>query len=205
MRSILLILVCLLPFISYPQKVKLKEQKNSGLFSLGMRSTVSTFGHNEHGIGVGGQFRLQFHPKVNTEWFADYIKTPANQNTSRTDAHIGWSVMYYPLRQTGYDQLLKPYIAIGHCFDYSKINVFSNVPASDSRWSAAVQGGVGCHVNLTPNFDITVLSQYMVHLGDELAVETENVKGKTADHRHATPEGHVLFTMGVNYKFGEIW
>ena len=171
-----------------------------------MRSTVSAFGHDERtGIGVGGQFRLQFHPKVNTEWFADYIKSPAEANTSRTDAHIGWSVMYYPLRNSGYDQLLKPYIVIGHCFDYSKINVFNNIPASDSRWSAAVQGGVGCHLNLTTNFDITLLSQYMVHLGDELAVDIEPQNGEIAHHQHTTPEGHVLFTLGVNYKFGKLW
>ena len=63
-----------------------------------MRSTVSTFNwhHDEGtGLGVGGQFRIQFADRVNSDWFFDYIKSDIGDFASRTDYHIGWSVIYY--------------------------------------------------------------------------------------------------------------
>ncbi len=207
MRYLLIPIICLLfQNNSNAQFSKLKNLENGGLFSLGMRSTISAFGHEDKaGLGVGGQFRLQFHPKVNTEWFLDYIKTSMTQGAERTDVHIGWSVMYYPLRETGHTKLLKPYLAIGHCFDRSAINVLDYPELSASRWSAAVQGGAGCHLNLTEKFDITFLTQYMLHLGNELTVDFDEHNDEITDHRHATPEGHLLFTLGVNYKLAELW
>lgn len=65
-----------------------------GTVSLGVRSTVSTFNshHDEGtGLGVGGQFRIQFADRVNSDWFFDYIKSDIGNFASRTDYHIGWS------------------------------------------------------------------------------------------------------------------
>ena len=58
------------------EKPIVKEKSKSGTLELGMRNTLSLFENDGHtGIGVGGQFRLWVSKKLNTEWYADYIKT----------------------------------------------------------------------------------------------------------------------------------
>lgn len=186
-----------------------------GQFSLGMRQTTSLFGHdNVPGMGVGGQMRWQLFDFMNTEWFADWINIDLNGAGTRNNAHIGWSVMFYPIR-TG---RVIPYALAGHCFDYAQVIPFSTpyLDRSDdivSRWSSAVQAGLGTHFFITNRFDVSLSAQYMLHLGDHLDYEVQSTGAGsylvTHQHNSATAntgvEGHVLISASINYRIADLW
>ena len=183
-------LLFLLPFLSFSQPLNYKGSQG-GTFSIGMRTTLSTFNshHDEgNGLGVGGQFRIRFSDRVNSDWFFDYIQSDIGDFASRTDYHIGWSVLYY---------LTNP--------DFS--NLFSNYDRENStdRLSSAVQGGAGVHLNLTQRWDMSFVAQYMVHLGNEVHAEFYNGQVIFPEVKGSSMEGHMLFHVGVNYKIGDLW
>jgi hypothetical protein len=193
-----------------PVKEETLKVKNhhGGLFSLGMRSTVSTFNHGnwqDVGTGVGGQFRVQVHDRINLEFFADYLTSKIGNSGHRDDAHIGWSVMYYPLKDKTFTKFLKPYLIMGHCFDYSKVAENLNPDNSMERWSAAIQLGAGNHFNITERFDLTFIAQYMFHLGHHVEAHEAEGEFQIHDHGGASLEGHLLFTLGINYKIADLW
>jgi hypothetical protein len=181
----------------------------SGLFSFGMRSTLSTFGHNEWsntGLGAGGALRLQFSRYINTEWFFDYLHTGIQKRAGRDDYHIGWSVMFYPLAgNDDFTKLVKPFILAGHCFDFTRVSENANPANKVQRWSGAIQAGLGAHFNLTPRFDISILGQYMIHLGSDVHAHVFANNVLIEKHKAASLEGHLLFTLGVYYKIADCW
>jgi hypothetical protein len=203
-----MVIALIAPTVMMAQSELKVKKTHGGLFSLGMRTTVSTFNHgnwDDVGTGVGGQYRLQFHDRVNTEWFADYLTSKVGKLGHRTDAHVGWSVMFYPLKDPSYRKLMKPYIVMGHCFDYTNVSENANPDNSIERWSAAIQCGVGNHFNLTEHFDITVKAQYMFHLGDHVEAHEEEGKFEIHEHGGLSLEGHLLFTLSLNYKIADLW
>ena len=191
------------------------QEKNGGWFSFGARSTISAFSHDGFGLGTGGQFRIQLNERVNSDWFADYISIN-DQNGIRSEYyHIGWSILFYPLKDRNYPKLIQPYIVAGHCFDYNKKTLISNATISEDRWGSAVQTGIGTHFNLAKRFDVSFTTQYMIHLTNELEVsettitDGHNHSHKTAieikQHNHSGLEGHLLATISLNYKIGKLW
>jgi len=67
---ITVIAIGLLPMGLMAQSELKVRKKEGGMFSLDMRSTISTFNHgswSEVSTGAGAQFHLQFHEKMNTE------------------------------------------------------------------------------------------------------------------------------------------
>jgi hypothetical protein len=204
-----ILLWAMLPLLAFSQTENLKlKNHHGGLFSLGMRTTVSAFNHGSWqgtSVGAGGQFRLQFHDRINTEWFADYMTSQIGSTGNRQDAHIGWSVMFYPLKDKTFTKIMKPYLVMGHCFDYTKVAENVNPDNSAERWSSAIQFGVGNHFNITERFDLTFVAQYMFHLGGH--VEAHEEEGVFAIHSHdgINLEGHILFTLGINYKIADLW
>ena len=205
MRKILLLLL-VVPSFAYSQPLKIKNNY-SGVFSLGIRSTVSTFnggGHSNNGFGVGGQFRIQFADRINTDWFFDYITTDISDYANRKDYHIGWSVLYYLTKKP--NTLIKPYILAGHCFDYTV--VASNIDAANnvSRLSSAVQAGGGLHFNLSERIDLTFVSQYMIHLGQDIHAHRNTDGSVRIDKESGSGlEGHLLMHVGINYKIADLW
>jgi hypothetical protein len=207
-RTIGILILFMLPSTMIAQTELKIKKTHGGIFSLGMRTTVSTFNHgnwDDVGTGVGGQYRVQFHDRVNTEWYADYLTSKIGKLGQRTDAHIGWSVMFYPLKDPSYKRFLKPYIVMGHCFDYSKVSENANPQNSMERWSAAIQCGVGNHFNLTDRLDLTMKAQYMFHLGNHVEAHIEEGKFEIHEHGGLSLEGHLLFTLSVNYKIADLW
>lgn len=184
-------------------------EKQGGNFSLGIRNTLSTFNHGKWGqigTGIGGQFRLQLAERVNTEWYGDVIVNRIENLAHRYDYHIGWSVMYYLLHPRGFQRKLTPYIVAGHCFDLAQIRLNGEKQSVHSRWSSAVQMGLGCSYNITPKFDVTLVSQYMLHLGNELHTHPEaDGHLQIEEHKNAGWEGHLIFTLSLNYKFLKLW
>lgn len=203
-KNIILIFVLAFSF-GFAQELKVKNDYG-GMFSLGVRTTLSTFnGHHEesNGFGVGGQFRLQFADRVNSDWFFDYITSEVGDYANRTDYHIGWSVLYYPTADP--KSFVRPYILAGHCFDYTQMVSKRNSNDRLERWSSAVQGGAGVHFNLSERLDLSLVGQYMVHLGNEIHTELENGTVHFYEENGASLEGHMLFHLGINYKIGDLW
>lgn len=223
MKRVMLYLLICLPFISsatnYPPRKKMMayevpEYHPQGTIQVGMRTTLSAFNHDgSAGYGVGGQFRIWLAKKVNTEWFADYITTDLSGLGKRTDAHIGWSVMFYPF-EGKLQSKFNPYIIAGHCFDYTKVTPFNTVTELNTnefkeRWSSATQAGLGVHWNITPKFNLSLSTQYMIHLGNNIHTHVDEHNGVKELHieeeRGASMEGHLLTTLSLNVRLGDLW
>lgn len=200
-----LLLACLLFSAGCLQAQPMKYRGGSGgTLSFGQRTTMSTFNHgNEQpALGIGGQFRIRLSERINTEWFFDYLPA-TNQYTRRADYHIGWSVMYYPFN-TGNERFV-PYVLAGHCFDYTHHTELANPSNQIDRWSSAVQGGIGTHINLTERLDLSVSSQYMIHLGTDVHTHVYTGTVVFEQHKGGSIEGHLLFTVSLNFKFADLW
>jgi hypothetical protein len=214
MRSIILIFI-LLPFAFHAQK----ELSDKGLFSLGARTTFSFFDHHSGsmGTGAGGQFRIQLSERINTEWYLDYLSSQSNMVVGRKDLHIGWSVFYYYLKNNSTSKkLVQPFFEIGHCFDHTYVNEIGTNNFAE-RWSSAVQMGTGTSFNVTERFDLTAKVQYMIHLGGDIETveNSDHSHGLIEPHDHTAVtitqhkgvdlEGHLLCTISLNYKIGNLW
>lgn len=186
------------------------KDPDNGRLELGLRTTASLFGtDNTSGLGVGGQFRLKLLQQVNTEWFADYIYNNLEDLGNRVDNHIGWSVMFLPFRQK---RALEPYILAGHCFDYTKVSIYerANYPAAQqSRWSSAVQMGLGANYHATDRINFSLSAQYMLHLGEDLHTHIHWEDGQRilhfSDQNHYGLEGHIFLTISMNIKIADLW
>lgn len=190
-------------------KAFFEKQKEGGTVSLGVRNTISAFSHGslkEFSTGVGGHFRVQLIDRVNTEFYADVLPTNINNKATRMDYHIGWSVMYYLIDPQGFKRKFTPYVVAGHCFDLTRIKLNGENQEAKQRLSSAVHAGIGCHYNITPRFDISLTTQYMLHLGKELhAHEEEDGHIEIEEHKNAGWEGHLLVSISVNYKIFNLW
>lgn len=225
MKRILLILIMILPLLVYGDDYSFKPRKAvkwigepeyhpQGRLQVGMRTTTSLFNHDGGpGFGVGGQFRLWLFKKLNTEWFADYINTDLDGLGKRVDAHIGWSVMFYPFEGM-LQSKFNPYLIAGHCFDLTKVTPYNTITdlrtdEAMKRGSSATQMGLGLHWNVTNKFDITLTSQYMIHLGGNVHTHIDDHNGVRELHIEKTSgfsmEGHLLTTLSLNVRLGDLW
>lgn len=180
----------------------------SGTFSLGARNTMNIFFESPDmiGQGAGGSFRIQIGERLNTEWFADYVSSKLYQRAERIDKHIGWNVMYYLLDTKSFQRSFTPFLAAGHCFDYTGIRLNGLDQPTIGKWTSAVQMSLGTHCNINQRFDITLSSLYDLHLGREVEVElTPENKVDIESHRNAGWEGHVMLILSVNYKIAQLW
>jgi hypothetical protein len=209
-----LILFFSLCICSYGLKAQEKvPYLDKGNFTLGVRTTASLFDHDGvPGLGAGGQFRLQIFDFLSTEWFADWISMDLKGAGTRNNAHIGWSVLFYPKKMNRFT----PYLIAGHCFDYAAVTPLSTrfIDRSDEkieRWSSAVQAGLGAHYFFTDRFNLTFSAQYMLHLGDHLDYELlETADGyylntDIPDGQGESFESHILMTLSLNYRIGDLW
>jgi hypothetical protein len=190
----------------FAQDEKPPDFKSAGTFSLGTRNTFSMFNDDPGiGMGIGGQFRLQFSKRINTEWFFDYIPSKNQLYTNRNDYHFGWSILYYPGKAVDFSHLLQPYIVAGHCFDYSKVSEQKNKANYADRWTMATQAGLGTHINITRLLDCTLTAQYMLHFGKEIETTVENEIVNIEKQEHSGADGHLLFSISFNYKLFHLW
>ncbi len=188
------------------------SQSDIGMFSIGMRNTISVFDHDKNakiGYGAGGQFRVQLTERLNTEWFLDHLQQDLGESAFRKDLHIGWSLMYYPwLKKEGSQrQIVKPYLIAGHCFDWSNLILKDERNINGKKFGSAVQFGLGTHLYLTKRLDVTFVTQYMIHLGKdvELVYDEHSHTHEIEKHNHVDAYGHLLLTLGINYKIVNLW
>lgn len=186
------------------------KNPNNGRLDVGLRTTASLFGTSHtSGLGVGGQFRLRLLNQVNTEWFADYIKSNMEDLGNRVDGHIGWSVMLFPFEP---ENRIAPYVLAGHCFDYTRVSIYGNESTpfdTRSRWSSAVQMGIGTNFNVTERITFALSAQYMIHLGKDIHthmhIENNQRVLHFADENHVGFEGHIFLTLSMNIKLADLW
>lgn len=202
----LLTALLMIPLFGYSQQLKIKKDQ-SGIVGFGVRTTISTFNGGDfgnNGTGVGAQYRVQIANRINSEWFFDYITANVEDFGSREDYHIGVSIMKYFTDEPS--PVIKPYIVVGYCFDYTEVSANSDSGLKIDKLSAAIQGGGGFHLNLTERVDLSFVSQYMIHLGEDIhahqepdgSIEFEREKGSGL-------EGHLLFHIGANIKIADLW
>jgi hypothetical protein len=201
-QKIILLFFNLFFLCAVAQTAEAPKKNNAGMFTLGARSTVSAFSNEGAGIGTGGCFKIQLANQVNTDWFADYINITIKDKVRSEYYHIGWSVLFYPMKDV---KKVQPFVLAGHCFDYNKVTLINSPSVTADRWGSAVQAGFGAHFNLTDRFDITLMSQYMVHLSTTLETEIGEDYVTIAEEKSTTLHGHLLTTVGLNYKIGKLW
>ena len=198
----------LIPFSGIAQE-KQKADTESGYFQLGVRNTVSAFSDDgANGFGYGGQFRIRINKRMNTDWFADYITTDISGIARRVDEHIGWSVVAYPFNCETTKGKLTPYILAGHCFDYTKVSKNNSTFYKD-KWSSAVQAGIGAHYNITDRMDLSLTTQYMMHLGYDVRATVFEIDGNKdvfiEKEKVRGIEGHLLINLSLNVRLFDIW
>ena len=189
--------------------------KESGKLQLGMRSALSAFSDDgAMGHGVGGQFRIKFGSRLNSDWFLDYITTDIAGLAKRTDYHIGWSVLYYPFNNEIKKGKLTPYILAGHCFDWTDVTknggIYTSLNMPQKRFASAVQSGLGAHYNLADNFDVSLTAQYMIHLGPDIHTsvfdnEITGQKDIIITKESIGLEGHLLINLSLNVYIADLW
>ncbi|MBL7882513.1 MAG: outer membrane beta-barrel protein [Bacteroidia bacterium] len=208
MKKFILSFMLFLPLLNIAQERE-KLDKESGYFSLGVRSTASAFSDDgAYGFGYGGQFRIRVLNRVNTDWYMDYITTDISGIARRVDWHIGWSVLTYPFNYEMLSGKVTPYLLAGHCFDYTKVSK-NNSDFYLDKFSSAVQAGVGAHYNVNDRMDISLTTQYMMHLGYNVKAEVfefDNKKDVLIEKQAVRGvEGHLLINMSLNVRLFDMW
>lgn len=202
-----LLLAIVLPAVLLCQPLKVRKYQG-GIISLGVRSSVSAFNDgawNNTGTGAGGQLRVGLSDRVNTDWFADYLTGNIGDFAHRRDLHIGWSVLFYLKAPRATQPLLQPYLLAGHCFDHSKQVANGDPSINAERWSSAVQGGLGTHINLGERSDFSFVGQYMIHLGTDVHAHAHDGEVEFEQGKSAALEGHLLLHISFNYKILDAW
>jgi hypothetical protein len=208
--------LCLIQSDTLAQLVSLKNaSKNgsSGVFSLGIGSSVSIFSDHENniytGTGLRGQMRIQLWDNINSEWFGDYALTNVQSKALRIDGHGGFSVMPYFIGNE--NSLFRPYPVAGFCIDYSKLiktGIYrdkSEQPNALERYSFAAQIGLGTHIQITDRVDLSVIAHYMFHLGNDIHIHIEDDDVHFETIKGASLEGHLIFSATVNIKLVDLW
>ena len=178
----------------------------TGAFALGLRTTGNYFLDNEmQGLGAGGQFKVGFTPRVNTEWFLDYIQSRGEHGAYRQDYHIGWSVLFGLSKEGFGSKGVTPYVLGGQCFDLTRAG-FTNGGRSPLVFSAAVQAGAGVSAFISPRLELNLQAQYMVHLRKDLHVEYDATTGGHFHiHRGLNFKGHLLMNLSMNFYLFHLW
>lgn len=178
----------------------------AGRFGLGMRNAANLWGDNKmFGIGAGGQFKLAFSPRVNTDFFADLIDSKGERGSFRKDYHIGWGVQFGLLKGGFGSHRFVPYLMAGQCFDLTKVGVVSQT-ASPLIFSAAVQGGAGVSSFVHRNIELNLQVQYMMHMTQHVHLDWDEsgVASYEVD-KGASTEGHLLTSFSVTFYFLNLW
>lgn len=206
------ILIVLLTVTLTAQFSKAQESQpiSPGSFGLGMRTTASSFlGDNAAGFGTGGQMKILFAHRVNSEWFADYMNSSAGLNGYRKDTHIGWSVQF-AVNKGGY-QTMKPvpFVEAGQCFDWTTVGFIHNKNQDATVTSAVVgplfsiatQAGAGVAWYPLSRLEIEAEGQYMIHVGKDVHMEFDsgNYAYKINQTKGTSFAGHILGTLSVSW------
>jgi hypothetical protein len=75
--------------------------------------------------------------------------------------------------------------------------------------SSAVQAGLGMHYNITDRMDVSLTTQYMMHLGYDInttIIETDGKKDILIEKDKIKGiEGHLLINVSLNVRLCDLW
>ncbi len=185
---------------------------NPGSAGIGMRTSSSVFlGDNAAGFGAGGQIKILFSNRVNSEWFLDYMNSSAGLNGYRKDTHIGWSVQF-AVNKGGYQTRMPvPFVEAGQCFDWTTVGFVKNnssenaMPQTSVRnqpvFSAATQAGAGVAWFPISRLELNAQVQYMIHLGKDVHLEfdDDNYAYEISQSKGTSFDGHILGTISISW------
>jgi hypothetical protein len=177
-----------------------------GRVGIGMRNSVNLLGGNKmFGIGAGGQWKLSFGPRVNTDFFVDLIDSKGEHNSFRKDYHIGWGVQF-ALPKSGFgSHRFVPYVIAGQCFDLTRVGVVTQTQ-SPLIFSVAIQGGTGVSSFVHRSVELNLQLQYMMHMTQHVHLQFDEAGLATYEvEKGATTEGHLLLTFSMTFYLLQLW
>lgn len=193
------------------QEVKKQRHVQSGYFSVTRRTSWSMWGLNQWkltGLGLGTAFRIQFSQRLNSEWYADYIKTHYKGKVYRGDRHLTNTLMYYFRKLDTFKYKFHPFITTSvFCLDITKVEEVGPGGQSLQRFSFSQQFGAGTHFFFTERFDISIYAQYYNHLGNDIHIEEhdDGTLHMEAVKERISLEGHMFLVFSVGYRIGDLW
>ncbi len=187
-----------------------RHNHQSGYFSVTQRVSASLWSLNQwrlSGLGKGTAFRLQISKRLNTEWYADYIKTEFKGRAFRWDRHLTNSVMFYFRSLDTLKYKFHPFVSASvFCLDFTHVEEVGT-GKSLQRFSFSQQFGLGAHYFITERADISLYAQYYNHLGNDIHIE-ELPDGSLhiEEHRERISlEGHMFVVFSVGYRIADLW
>jgi len=169
------------------------------IVSAGTRTSMTTMDSNDAiGKGLGGQVRVQFSKRLNSEWYQDKLASKSAL-TGRNEDQMGWSMMYYVKAKFDTTQVFQPFLIMGQSFDKADVFELEDETNSASVQYVAVHGGLGTHVNISPKFDCSLSGLYVHPFGKEIE-SIPGEEGLLIQKAEQSRTGHLLFTVSINYK-----
>lgn len=207
----LLVLLLILLCTTTVEAQEKKANVQSGYFSVARRTSLSMWSLNQwkvNGLGLGTAFRIQFSKRLNSEWYADFIRTQYKGKVYRWDRHLTNSLMFYFRDLDSFKNQLHPFVSASvFCLDITKVEGVGPGAESLERFSFSQQFGVGTHYFITEKFDISLYAQYYNHLGNDIHID-EHDDGTihlVEVKERISLEGHMFFVFSAGYRFGDLW
>ncbi len=185
---------------------------NPGSTGIGVRTTGGVFlGDNAAGFGAGGQFKFLFSPRVNSEWFLDYMNSAAGLNGYRKDTHIGWSVQFALIKDGFQTRKPIPFVEAGQCFDWTVVGYRKNnspenanpqkAKRNDPLFSSATQTGAGVAWFPISRLELNAQLQYMIHFGKDVHLEfnDDDYAFGISQLKGTSLQGHLLGTISISW------
>lgn len=185
------------------------DNSAAGLLSLGLAGQTASLLHQEDyqaPIGVGANFRLQLHNRINTEWALHYMQADFGEQAFRKDIFISANALFYPFPgNEDFEESWRPFISLGGSMNYGALEANANPSNQVDRWNPAIALGLGTHLNLTPKFDLSFSTQYMLEFGEELSWQNNNGRLLLLSQPSEKVEQRFLFSLSLNYKIADLW
>jgi len=194
-----------------------------GSFLFGVNSTIKTLAKEAViGLGSGVQTQVQVFKHFGIQLSTDYITSNLNNIGVRKEMYLGYSALYYPWGRyskryyssmPSWHLTAYPFVQLGHGFTFTQIsgsNVFTAAQnQSEKQWNQALFFGLGTHLNITSNFDLSIGLRYLMPRSDEIygIVQTTNSISELTIDRYTLRdfEGRFLATFSVNYAVAKLW
>lgn len=187
------------------QEVLHLKHKPAGVFALGVRmneAMVEFPDDHSTSLGVGGQMRLQFSNRLNSEWFLDFSRSDVMPGITRTDYYFGSDLMIYLRKNL---RRIQPYAVVGPGIAAYRINSVTNGNNSASVFLPAAQAGLATHFNVTYRFDLSLTAQYIMEYGHDLETTLNGDEVTISRSTEKKFEGHPQLTLSMNFKIADLW
>lgn len=205
MKSALLVVLLLWLVPGWSQKPMRIKFTDPGVFGVGLRAAgglaiTDSVLHVTQGVGVQG--RLMLLQRLNTEWYAEWMRGGFSDAAFRTDVHLGLNALLYFQRRL---QRVAPYLVAGIAADALTLHNRVQYRHRTTSWTTALQGGMGFHINLTWRSDLSLSTAYQQHLRHNALLKTDEGLLAQVPQTGRTGDGHLLVVLSMNFKITDLW